>query len=67
MPRPLSEQVVVVVGASSGIGRATALALAARGARVVCAARGAEALRTLVEQVERAGGQALAVLTDGAY
>jgi NAD(P)-dependent dehydrogenase (short-subunit alcohol dehydrogenase family) len=64
MPKPLSEQVVVVVGASSGIGRATALALAARGARVVCAARNALALRTLVEQVEHAGGRALAVPTD---
>ncbi len=36
----LSDQVVVVVGASSGIGRATALKFAARGARVVVAARG---------------------------
>jgi NAD(P)-dependent dehydrogenase (short-subunit alcohol dehydrogenase family) len=64
MPKPLTEQVVVVVGASSGIGRATALALAARGARVVCAARGIEALGTVVEQIEQAGGQALAVPTD---
>jgi NAD(P)-dependent dehydrogenase (short-subunit alcohol dehydrogenase family) len=35
MPKPLPEQTVVVVGASSGIGRATALAFAAEGARVV--------------------------------
>ena len=37
--KPIQEQVVVVVGASSGIGRATALRFAARGAKVVVAAR----------------------------
>lgn len=48
---PLAEQVVVVFGASSGIGRVTALRAAARGARVVAAARGAGALATLVDEV----------------
>ena len=43
MPRPLGDQVVVVTGASQGIGRATALTLADRGARVVAAARNEEA------------------------
>ncbi|CCH32365.1 SDR family oxidoreductase [Actinosynnema sp. NPDC047251] len=61
MPKQLSEQVVVVVGASSGIGRATALRLAARGARVVCAARNLPALDTLVAQI---GERAMAVRTD---
>jgi NAD(P)-dependent dehydrogenase (short-subunit alcohol dehydrogenase family) len=45
MPKPVSGQVVVVAGASTGIGRATALAFAARGAEVVCAARGEESPR----------------------
>ena len=48
--KPLSEQVIVVFGASSGIGRVTALEAARRGARVVAAARGAEALKTLAEE-----------------
>jgi NAD(P)-dependent dehydrogenase (short-subunit alcohol dehydrogenase family) len=64
MPKPLSEQVVVITGASTGIGRATALAFAARGARVVCAARTARALDTLVEQIRQDGGTAVAAPTD---
>ncbi|MEU4806245.1 SDR family oxidoreductase [Actinosynnema sp. NPDC023587] len=61
MPKPLSEQVVVVVGASSGIGRVTALRFAARGARVVCAARNAQALDAVVAEI---GDRAVAVPTD---
>ena len=64
MPRPVSEQVVVITGASNGIGRATALAFAAQGARVVCAARSVQALDTLVEQIRADGGSAMAVPTD---
>ncbi|GAB3562742.1 SDR family oxidoreductase [Amycolatopsis endophytica] len=64
MPKPLSEQVAVIAGASSGIGRASALAFARRGARVVCAARGAEALESLVREIRDGGGQAVAVPTD---
>jgi NAD(P)-dependent dehydrogenase (short-subunit alcohol dehydrogenase family) len=64
MPKPVSEQVVVVIGASSGIGRATALAFAAEGAKVVCAARSVQALDTLVEQIRQQGGSAVAAPTD---
>lgn len=48
--KALSEQVVVVFGASSGIGRATALKASAAGARVVAAARGRQALDSLAAQ-----------------
>jgi NAD(P)-dependent dehydrogenase (short-subunit alcohol dehydrogenase family) len=64
MPRSVSDQVVVIAGASSGIGRASALAFAARGAKVVCAARTARALDTLVEQITSTGGSAVSVPTD---
>src|SRR3954468_16964519 len=63
-PRPLAEQSVVVLGASSGIGRATALEFGRRGARVVVASRGVEALDTLVAELTAAGADAVAVPTD---
>ena len=62
--KPLDEQVAVVMGATSGIGRATALLMAKQGARVVVAARRQEALDELVEEIEQAGGQAVAVAAD---
>jgi NAD(P)-dependent dehydrogenase (short-subunit alcohol dehydrogenase family) len=62
--RLVSEQVVVVTGASSGIGRATALALGARGTSVTLAARNEPALREVASEVERSGGRALVVPTD---
>lgn len=64
MKRPLSEQVIVVAGASSGIGRAVARAAGARGAKVVVSARNAEALDRAVEEVEAAGGEGLSVPGD---
>lgn len=64
MARPLSEQTVVLTGASSGIGRATAVELGRRGATVVLAARSGEALEDVAREVAAAGGRAVAVPTD---
>ncbi|WP_448612571.1 SDR family oxidoreductase [Modestobacter sp. URMC 112] len=62
--KPVRDQVVVVMGASSGIGRATAARLAAEGAKVVVAARGEAGLRSLVEEIRAAGGEACAEVAD---
>ncbi len=64
--KPISEQVVVIFGASSGIGRETALQFGKRGAKVVVAARGQAGLDSLVEDIEQSGGEALAVVADAA-
>jgi NAD(P)-dependent dehydrogenase (short-subunit alcohol dehydrogenase family) len=58
------KQVVVVTGASGGIGRATALAFAERGAKVALLARGEEGLAGAVRDVEARGGTALPIPTD---
>lgn len=60
----LKNKLVVITGASSGAGRAAALLFAAKGARVVVAARREAALAGLVREIEEAGGVALAVPTD---
>ncbi len=60
----VKDSIVVVTGASSGIGRATALAFATRGSAVVLAARRQPALNEVARECESAGGQALAVPTD---
>ena len=60
----LKDKVALVTGASQGIGRATALALAEAGAKVAVAARNTEKLASLVAEIEAAGGEALAVPMD---
>ncbi|MGE5226878.1 MAG: SDR family NAD(P)-dependent oxidoreductase [Planctomycetaceae bacterium] len=60
----LRGRVVVVTGASSGIGEATAVAFAQRGAKVVLAARRRDRLEDLADRIERAGGRALALACD---
>ncbi len=62
--KPVEEQVVALMGASSGIGRETALRFAHRGAKVVVAARSEAGLDSLVEEIRRDGGQATAVVAD---
>lgn len=62
--KPLSEQVVVILGASSGIGRETALRCAERGAKVVVAARSEPGLTSLAAEIAARGGQAVEVACD---
>jgi NAD(P)-dependent dehydrogenase (short-subunit alcohol dehydrogenase family) len=62
--RPLREQVIVVTGASSGLGRAVARLAGRRGAKVVVTARNAEALDACVREIEAFGSEALAVPAD---
>ena len=60
----ITGKVVVITGASSGLGEATARHLAERGATVVLGARRAERLQALVDEITRAGGKAASVVTD---
>src|ERR671931_196093 len=62
--KPLHEQVVVVTGASSGLGRAIARLAGERGVKVVVTARNAEALDNAVAEIEASGSEALAVPAD---
>ncbi|WP_341529651.1 SDR family oxidoreductase [Nostoc sp. UHCC 0302] len=62
--KPINQQVVVIVGASSGIGRETAEKFARRGAKVVVAARSEPGLKSLVEEIRSFGGEAIAVVAD---
>ncbi|PLX76249.1 MAG: 3-oxoacyl-ACP reductase [Desulfuromonas sp.] len=59
-----TDQVAVVTGASRGIGRSIALALAGQGAKLVVSARNLEALNELVAQIKNDGGEAVAVAAD---
>ncbi len=61
---PMRGQVALIAGASKGIGAATAEAFAAAGARVVLAARDAEALRSVVQRIQAGGGDAISVPCD---
>ena len=60
----LKDKVAIVTGASRGIGRAIALALAAKGARVVLAARTITDLGKVAAEIDQAGGTAVAIPTD---
>jgi short-subunit dehydrogenase len=62
--KPLNEQVMVITGASSGIGLATAEAAAEQGVRLVLTARSADTLDSIVEDINAAGGEAIAVPAD---
>lgn len=64
MARTIRGEVAIVTGASSGIGAATALELARRGARVVLAARRAEELAGVAHAIKEAAGEAHAIPTD---
>src|SRR5580692_4226508 len=60
----VKDKVVVITGASSGIGEATALLLAERGAKVVLGARGSDRLKALANRIADAGGEAAYAPTD---
>jgi NADP-dependent 3-hydroxy acid dehydrogenase YdfG len=64
MSHNIAGKVVVITGASSGLGEATARLLSAQGASVVLGARRVDRLQALVDELTGSGGQALAVTTD---
>ena len=62
--KPIKDQVIVITGASSGIGLATALEAARRGARVVLASRDETDIKSAADQIVAQGGQATPVVVD---
>ena len=62
--RPLDEQVIVITGASSGIGLATAYEAANKGAKLVLAARSEEDLDRITQEINSKGGEAIFVVAD---
>lgn len=64
MSKRIADSVIVITGASTGIGRASALAFARSGGTVVVTSRREEVLRTLAGQCEQLGGSAIAVAAD---
>jgi short-subunit dehydrogenase len=63
-PRPVRQQCIVITGASSGIGLATARLAAKRGAKVVLSSRNIRELEQIAKEIRAEGGQALAVQAD---
>jgi len=64
MENNIEDKVVVITGASSGIGEATAIMLAERGAKVVLGARGVNRLEALARRIEATGGEVTYAQTD---
>ena len=64
MADTLQGKVALVTGASSGIGEATAYALAAMGASVAASARRADRLDAVVKRIQDRGGQAISIVAD---
>ena len=62
--KPLDQQVIVITGASSGIGLATVRAAAAKGAKLVLAARSGDVLSNMEQEINAAGGEAIHVVAD---
>src|SRR3954471_20363549 len=60
--KPLDQQVIVITGASSGIGLATVEAAAEAGAKLVLAARSAQTLQEIVQRIDSSGGEAIHVV-----
>jgi NADP-dependent 3-hydroxy acid dehydrogenase YdfG len=60
----IKDKVVVVTGASSGIGEAAAVLLAEKGAKLVLGARGEDRLKTLAERIRQSGGEVAYAVTD---
>lgn len=64
MTQGIADKVVVITGASSGLGEATARALSKQGARLALGARRADRIQSLAHELTHAGGKAMAVLMD---
>src|SRR5438132_1456136 len=62
--KPLNEQVVVITGASSGIGLCTAMTAAKRGAKLVLASRSEQTLNEICQKIRAEGGVAVSVACD---